>query len=273
MRVWDCHVHLGHDSGEDVLRAMDAAGIERINLFSRYPYDSDGVASSYDRAATREAADHLAAVQAVDPERIYGLLWAEPRVPGIEEEIEYALVDRGLRGIKLIPNHWYPGDELLTPIYEKMQELGKPIQFHCGILYGFGDSSRFCRPVMYEPLLHFPNLRFSLAHIGWPWVDECLAVYGNFRSVAGRRGLPQRLWIDTCRGTPDGWRLEALSKALPFVDGAHLMFGSDGSPSNLGRYAAEHIAKDLAILRDVIGVSQAQIEQFFWGACEAFWHS
>jgi hypothetical protein len=49
------------------------------------------------------------------------------------------------------------------------------------------------------------------------------------------------------------------------------MYGSDGAPSILEHYSAEHVAKDLSILRDVIGVSEAQLDMFFWGACEAFW--
>ena len=271
MRVWDCHCHLRNETGEEVLRYMDEAKIDRVNLFAPYPGEAYGVDGDYCREDTRASTDQMAAVQATDPERIYGLMWAVPRVPGIVEEIEYAIVDKGLRGIKMIPDHWSADQELLFPIYEKMQELGKPIQFHSGILYGMGDSSRFCRPALYEALINFPKLRFSLAHISWPWVDECLAVYGRFRAgVRGNEGVNQ-MWIDTCRGTPDGWRLEALQKAIPFVDGERLMFGIDGVPSSMPNNAPVHVGKDLAILRDVMGLSPAQIDMFFWGACEKFW--
>ncbi len=38
MRVWDCHCHLkGTETGQYVLDQMNAAGVERINLFSAYP--------------------------------------------------------------------------------------------------------------------------------------------------------------------------------------------------------------------------------------------
>jgi len=117
----------------------------------------------------------------------------------------------------------------------------------------------------------FSRVRFSLAHIGWPWVDECIAVFGRFRAAAGYKTGASQMWIDTCRGTPDAWREEALRKAVPFCGVERLMFGVDGTPSNMPSQAPVHAAKDLALLRDVIGLSQEQIETFFWGACEGFW--
>jgi predicted TIM-barrel fold metal-dependent hydrolase len=269
MRIWDCHSHArGDETGEQVLRWMDEARFDRINLFARYP---EPVGGAFDRDAVRASIDHVARVQAADPDRIYGVVWAEPRAPGMIEELEYGLVDRGLRGVKMIPDHWAPTDEWLWPLYAKIEELRKPLQFHSGILYGFGDSSRFCRPVLYEALLHFPRLRFSLAHIGWPWVDECLAVYGRFRAAAGYQSPACQMWVDTCRGTPDAWREEALRKAVPFCGVERLMFGVDGYPARLPQNGPEHAAKDLTILRDVMGLGQAQLETFFWGACEAFY--
>ncbi len=271
MRVWDCHCHLRDETGEETLRYMDEAGIDRINLFAPYPGGGWEPGMEFKREDARASIDKIAEVQAVDPDRIYGLVWANPRIPGMVEEIEYGIVDRGLRGVKMIPDHWDATEELVAPIFEKMQELGKPIQFHSGILYGFRDSSRFCRPVLYEALLNFPKLRFSLAHISWPWVDECIAVFGRFQAAVRNKDDVPQMWIDTCRGTPDAWRLEALQKAIPFVPGDHLMFGVDGVPSILPQYAREHIDKDLSILRNVIGVSEEQIDMFFWGACEKFW--
>jgi len=76
----------------------------------------------------------------------------------------------------MIPDHWYPYDEFMYSIYEEVEELGVPIIFHSGILFDFKDSSRFCRPVNYEVFLSFPDLKFALAHVSWPWIDECSAL-------------------------------------------------------------------------------------------------
>lgn len=268
MRIWDCHCHAtGNETPDEVLRAMDAAGVERINLFAPYP---EPVAGEFRRETQRASTDHVAKLQAADPERVYGLLWVEPRTPGILEEVDYGIGDLGLRGVKMIPDHWAPNDELLFPVYERMRALGRPIQFHSGILYGFGDSSRFCQPVLYEALLHFPGLRFSLAHMSWPWVDECIALSGRFLAAAGWQRDCCQMWIDTTRGTPDAWREEALRKAVPFCGTDRLLFGVDGSPARLAELAPVHIAKDVALLRDVLGLSASQIEAFFWGSCETF---
>jgi uncharacterized protein len=272
MNIWDCHVHLrGGETAKEILDGMDRAGITRISLFARYP--GDGVEGDGPPPLDnyRAAIEHVAELQAADPDRIYGLFWPDPRTEGILDLVQYALMDKGLRGIKMIPNHWSPCDEALFPLYAKMQELGKPIQFHSGILYGFADSSRFCRPVLYEALVRFPGLRFSLAHISWPWVDECIAVFGRFRAAAHYQTDDCQMWVDTCRGTPDAWRLEALQKAVPFCGTQRLMYGTDCTGGGIGDSAPEHIKKDLDILRGVMGLSEAQIEQFFWGAAAAMY--
>jgi hypothetical protein len=292
MRIWDCHCHArGTETGEEVVRWMDQAGLDRITLFGAYPpsmsqpfdasdplrldpFDASGRPGGsglkYTREDVRAAIDHVAKVQAVAPERIYGMIWAEPRAPGMVEEIERGINDLGLHGVKMIPDHWSPGDELLYPIYDKLQALGKPIQFHSGILYGFGDSSRFCRPALFETLMHWPRLRFSLAHISWPWTDECIAVFGRIQAAANYNRERVQMWIDTCRGTPDAWRLDALRKAFAFCGADHLMFGVDTSPADLPRNAPVHVRKDLDILRNELGMPQDQIEMFFWGAAERF---
>jgi hypothetical protein len=276
MRIWDCHCHCrGDEKGGEVLKAMDKAGIERINLFSKYPQEDDakgpyGPGAHASREAVRAQIDHIAKVQAADPSRIYGMIWAEPRCPSMVEEIERGIQKKHLRGVKLIPDRWFPYDELLFPIYRKMEELRKPIMFHSGIVYGFADSSRYCMPVGFECMLNFPKLKFSLAHIGWPWVDECLAVYGSYRATAGWNSGKAQMWIDTCRGTPDAWRTEALRKAVPFVESDHLMFGIDGSPNNLATKGIEHVRADTSILCEVIGVSEKQLDAYLWGACEKF---
>ncbi|NCQ31157.1 MAG: amidohydrolase family protein [Armatimonadetes bacterium] len=261
--IWDCHVHAaGTESAKDLLAEMDERGIDRMCLFG--PYRGDSV------EAQRESTDFIAALQAEAPDRLFGLAWLEPALPGAADEVERAIADKGLRGIKMIPNHWYPTDDLLVPVYERVQQLGVPIQFHSGILYGMQDSSRFCQPVYFETLVHFPKVRFSLAHISWPWCDECIAVFGRFRANVRGRDDEAQMWIDTTRGTPPEWRLDALRKAVAFGCTNRMLFGSDAHPGNLA-YAAEHIRLDIELLRDEIGLDEAALERYFWGNCAEFY--
>lgn len=273
MKIWDCHVHCyeGRETADEVLRGMDAAGITRLSLMGNHPGPLRELCPVPSAADCRVAIDHVAGLQAADSDRIFGLFWADPRTEGILDLLDYALVDKGLRGVKMIPNHWSACDEFMFPIYEKIRELDKILHFHAGILYAFGDSSRFCRPVLYEALINFPGLRFALAHIAWPWVDECLAVWGHFNSAAHFRQQPSQMWIDTCRGTPDAWRLEALQKAVPFCGTQRLMFGTDTYPGHLATAGPAMITKDRDLLRNVMGLSDAQLEEFFWGAAASFY--
>lgn len=271
MDIWDCHVHcMGGETADEVRRQMDAGGVTRVTLLSEFPADFRQECPPMTRGAMHAAAQHIIELQRADPERIYGLFWADPLSEGILEEIEWALGDGGLHGVKLIPNHWSPGDEFMFPIYEKVRELGKLVSAHAGILYAFGASSAYCRPVLYEGLLNVPGLKFALAHIGWPWTDECLAVFGHFNSAASYAGRENGMWIDTCRGTPDAWRLEALQKAVSFCGTGRMMFGTDATVDRLGQLAPQHLAHDLELLGDVIGVIEAQQQEFLWGAAAAF---
>ncbi|MGQ9632038.1 MAG: amidohydrolase family protein [bacterium] len=221
--ICDCHVHSrGSERGGAILRAMDDVGIDKICLFA--PYGGESAEKQ------RESTDFVAKVASEDPERILGFAWIEPALPEAAKEVERAVVDLKLRGIKMIPNHWYPYDEKVFPVYEKMGELGVPGIFHSGILWGFQDSSRFCRPCFYEALLHFPKVKFALAHIGWPWTDECIATAGRFRAAVGWDNLERwQMYIDITPGTPPIYRKDALARAISYVGPDRLIYGSDSA--------------------------------------------
>ncbi len=79
----------------------------------------------------------------------------------------------------MIPNHWYPADPTPQACYAKINDYGKPMLFHSGILWGTSGTSKHCRPAFYEIMLLYPKIRFAMAHLTWPWTDECFAVCGN----------------------------------------------------------------------------------------------
>jgi predicted TIM-barrel fold metal-dependent hydrolase len=75
----------------------------------------------------------------------------------------------------MVPAGWYPYDDCAHRIYETASALKIPILFHSGIFID-GKSGRFCRPAFYEAIRDYPDLRVTLAHLGWPWPDEANAV-------------------------------------------------------------------------------------------------
>ena len=224
----DCHIHCRADAdGDDVLKAMDAQGMEKAVLIAPHMTESN------DEAV--ESIRIISDICAPDPARLIGFAWIEPTLSGAVDHVQMA-ADKGLPGVKMIPDHWYPYEERFFPVYEKIQELRRPMLFHSGILFGNMDSSRFCRPVFYEAMVHFPKIKFALAHISWPWTDECIAVAGRMRAAVGYRTEPMQMYIDVTRGTPDFYRLDALDKALKYVGPSRLIYGSDDrAPGDLSR--------------------------------------
>jgi len=266
--IIDCHVHSrGTERVDDILRAMDQAGVEKICLFSPYAsaeVDVFGGLFSADEEAMRNAVEWLGKVVARAPDRIIGFAWIDAQWPSAAQALERA-VDLGIRGVKSIPNHWYPTDECALALFAKMEELGVPGIFHSGILFGFADGSRFCRPVFYEALINYPSVNFALSHISWPWVDECLAVAGRFRAATHGGDREMQMFIDLTPGTPRIWRAEALRKALVYLGDGMLIYGSDTFPADNAERLRASVQRDQAIFREELGLSSEAIDRIMGG--------
>ncbi|MEM2740254.1 MAG: amidohydrolase family protein [Candidatus Bathyarchaeia archaeon] len=286
MLVVDCHIHsVGSESIDTILKGMDSAGVDKAIVFSPYPSETrradifpkpqTGVTRymefSYPDVTVekqREVVEFVANLQREAPDRIIGFVWLEPRLKDAVQILEWAVTSKEVKGVKMIPDHWYPYDGFMYPVYEKAEKLDVPILFHSGILFGFKDSSRFCRPVNYEVLLSFPDLRFALAHISWPWVDECIALWGRFRSYTlrelGRSRDDIRMFIDITPGTPLIYRRNALQKLIVYGVEDYMLFGTDCRASRL-EHAKQHIERDTSILRQLIGVSEETVGKIMGG--------
>lgn len=278
MFVVDCHVHsLGTETVDNILRGLDAAGINKAIVFSPYPSYGGNIFPKAPAGVTRhmefsypgvsverqrEAVRFVANLQREAPDRIVAFIWLEPRLKDADKILEWAVSSEEIKGVKMIPDHWYPYDEFMYPIYEKAEALGVPIIFHSGILFGFKDSSRFCRPVNYEVLLSFPNLKFALAHVSWPWVDECIALWGRFRAAlreiegAGK----MQMFVDITPGTPLIYRRETLQKLIAYGAEDYMLFGTDCIAGDMGR-GKQHVERDTTILKQLIGVSDETVSK------------
>jgi len=262
--IIDCHVHSrGTETAGSILRAMDQAGIEKMCLFSPYASATElgGIGRfGADETGMKEAVEWLGKVVAQAPDRIIGFAWIDAQWPSAVETLERA-VELGIRGVKSIPNHWYPTDECALKLFAKMEELGVPGIFHSGILFAFADGSRFCRPAFYEALINYPHVKFALSHISWPWVDECLAVAGRFRAMIRQDNREMQMFVDITPGTPRIWRAEALRKALVYLGDERLIYGSDTYPADDAERLRASVQRDLAIFRGELGLSALSIDR------------
>jgi len=267
VKAWDCHVHMsGSETPDSILKATEAAGLEGMIAFAPYPGLMTGHVMNRDEF--RNSVEFASKIQRELDDKLAVFVFFEPRISRDQQELvrllEWALVDKELRGVKMIPAEWFPSESFMDPIYRKIEEVGAPILFHCGISWGFPYSSKFCRPVEYEYLVKFPGIRFAIAHICWPWVDEALALAGKFLFAVARGNYSKcRVFIDITPGTPPLWRADALRKALIYLGPRLLMYGSDCFGADNANCFAQHIVMDLKVLKGMLGADEKTLELIF----------
>jgi predicted TIM-barrel fold metal-dependent hydrolase len=258
----DVHVHTrGGEQGGKILKAMDEAGLERLVLFAVPPHRGRPEGESPPKDAHKRSIDDMVRMVAPDPERLVGFAWIEPTLPDAEEAIDYAFGEKNLRGVKMIPNHWYAADERAQACYQKIEQYGKPMLFHTGILWGQSDTSQYCRPAYFEIMLRYPGIRFAMAHMSWPWTDECFAVCGKFRAAVRRdEGREWTSFVDITTGAPRIWKVDALRKAFAYLGDEQIVYGSDCFQAENADDLRRHLAEDRSILRDA-GASPETMER------------
>jgi len=250
--IIDAHVHLwGDATATDVQAFRELSGVDRFVLFSRNPYDP-GVDQ-------KMLVENLARLAATD-DSIIPFAWLDPRVDGAPDLVGQAVREWNIRGVKLIPNGWYPEDQRARAVYAAAAECGVPILFHSGILWLECDCSRYCRPAGYECMWDTPTVKFALAHIGWPWTDECTAVVQKFSRLRPER---DQAFIDLTPGTPPIYRRPALERCLALVGAGRLMYGSD-SVIPFDTPPRRHWETDRELLID-LGASEADLDSVFSG--------
>jgi predicted TIM-barrel fold metal-dependent hydrolase len=269
-RVNDVHVHSsGKERVEDIEKALDSSGVEKIALISYHPYLLRDIWTPISVDEFKEFVKRLSDLQKALRGRVYGLAFVDPRMVDDVKElvklVEWVLTDLELVGVKMIPAGWYPYEEKLYPLYEKLEELNAPILFHCGISWGFPDSSRFCRPVFWEALMKFKKLKFILAHLCWPWVDEALAVGGRFLYPAksGFLSYKPQILFDISSGAPWLWKIDALRKAIAYLGSEMLIFGSDCGSVDNAKCFEEAIRRDYTILKQILARPDNELRIIF----------
>lgn len=163
---------------EGMLEEYTDCGVEKLVLFA---WDAE-TASHRPRVPN----EFVARIADKFPDRIIGFASVDPHKRSSVHDLECAVNDLKLRGLKLHPQAqaFEPNDRTYYPLYAKCVELDIPVTFHTGSTYwgaglegGGGLKLRFSNPILLDDVAaDFPALKLIMAHPGWPWQDEQLAV-------------------------------------------------------------------------------------------------
>lgn len=244
----DAHVHMmgGECRKDKFLKELKAAGMDSAVIFSPPPGNMFGISGDY-----RERLEKVIKFTQGE-EMLYPFFFVDPTEEDAIWQMKEAK-EAGIKGFKIICNHFYPGDERAMEAYRWIALQQMPVMFHSGILYdGINASGKFNRPCEFETLLSIENLSFSLAHVSWPWTDECIAVYGKFDSYKKRvpNGKSASMYLDLTPGTPPSYRENMLTHLVgnDFRVEDTMFWGSDNSAENYNaEYVREWVKRDCTI--------------------------
>ncbi len=162
---------------ETFLLELDAAELDKAVLLP-----IDATTSRGKKVYSNEQVAELCGMST----RFVGFASVDPHDPQAPQNLEYAIRELGLRGLKLAPpmQEFFPDESRLFPLYRKATELGIPILFHAGMSWEPGSRLKYGHPLRFEDVAaEFPTLRIVLAHLAWPWVVEAVALALKYPNV------------------------------------------------------------------------------------------
>src|SRR5699024_7771504 len=122
----------------------------------------------------------------MNPDKFIGFASVDPAREDALETLDYAFKNLNLKGLKLHPSKqkFYPNEDKLKNIYDLCIAYNKPIMFHSGMTWQSDAPAKYSRPINFEEVaINYPDLRFCLAHFGWPWMHETIMLLLKYPNV------------------------------------------------------------------------------------------
>ncbi len=129
--------------------------------------------------------------------RLLGASGIDPTAPGAMAEFEHAR-SLGLLGVCVSPStqQFHPTNSAALKLFARCEELGVPVFASRPGPFVQSAVLEFDRPAAWDEVLrHYPRLRLVLGEMGWPWIDEGLALSAKHPGVfLATDGLASRPW-------------------------------------------------------------------------------
>ena len=209
--IVDADVHLSRTEplgmdGEELLRTMDRAGVERALIWLQPPYMRH--IGEANRAVYEAARRH--------PDRFLPFGWADLRL-GLEQaeaDMRRCVEEYGMLGVKFngAQNEYFVDRVELFPLYAWLAEARRAIAFHVG-----ADAYEYTHPYRVAKVARrFPGMPVLVAHMGGAGAPDLSAATIEF---AGE--CPNMLLIGSNVGYPK------VRRAIETLGAARVCFGSD----------------------------------------------
>ena len=132
------------------------------------------------------------------PDRLIGFAGIDPTDRSAIDELRSAKVLLGLRGLTISPANqdFHPCDSRAMRLYAEADRLKMPVVVHPASAYAKASKLEFAQPYLFDEVARtFPEVRFIIAQVGYPFVDQTILLLSKHANVyADISGLPGRPW-------------------------------------------------------------------------------
>jgi uncharacterized protein len=260
--IVDCHVHIWQ-SPADLALSCRADGLP-------------------DRPMAADVSDHMEATQAVDVSLVWGfaarqldaevpidflgqhlglqgnravgIVGVDPSDPAWRDKLLEAVDEWGFQGVTVCPasQNIHPMDSRALALYELCAERDLPVLFDVPAQWQPKMTMTYARPDLLDGVARdFPNLRILIAAMGYPYVDQTLALLEKFPGVhadtAHLAHRPLVLSAALARAHEAG----VLEKVL-FGSGFPLAWPEEALATVLDQCAHHHLPAENRLPRDVL---------------------
>lgn len=135
----------------------------------------------------------------VNPHRIIGIAAIDPTAPDAADEAAACLDNGAFRGLVVSPcdQNFHPSDSRAMKLYELANQRGAVMIIRQGMYFHRNSPLQHARPLLLDEVAReFPRLALVVTSIGYPWVDETLALLAKHERVfADTAGLAGQPWL------------------------------------------------------------------------------